>query len=62
MKTSEWVEVPSYSVDDRKVFTVKVKANIAYFWQRDEFSAIMSDSVVSRKLKLAIKDSFDLKF
>ena len=49
--------MPPFSVDDRKVFTAKVKTNIANFWQHDEFSATVSDPVVSGKWKLAIKDS-----
>ena len=48
-KTSEWIELLPLSIDDRKVFTVKVKVNIAGFWQRDEFSATHCDPVNSGK-------------
>ena len=44
------------------MFTGKVNADIGNFCQCDEFSATMSDPVVCGKLKLAIKDSLDLKF
>ena len=39
----------TFSIDDRKVFTAKVNTNIGDFCQRDEFSATMSDPVVSGK-------------
>ena len=42
------------------MFTAKVNADIGDFCQFDEFSATMSDPVVSGKRKLAIKDSIDL--
>ena len=48
-KTSESIELLPLFVDDRKVFTVKVKANIARFWQCDEFSAIQCDPIKSGK-------------
>ena len=48
-KTSEWIELLPLSIDDRKVFMVKVKVNIAGFWQRDEFSATHCDPVNSGK-------------
>ena len=44
------------------MFTAKKKTNTGDFCLRDEFSATMSDPVVSGKRKLAIKDSLDLKF
>ena len=59
-KTLESAELPTFSADDRKVFRAKGKANIANFWLCDEFSATISDPVVSEKWQLAIKDSLEL--
>ena len=39
----------TFSIDDRKVFRVEVNADIGDFCQCDEFSATMSDPVVSGK-------------
>ena len=39
----------TFFTDDMKVFTAKVKADIGNFCQCDEFSATMSDPVVSGK-------------
>ena len=48
-------------IDDRKVFTAKVKANIANAQLCGEFSATVIE-VISGKRNLAIKDSPELKF
>ena len=53
-------DLSSLFADDKKVFT-EVKASIANFWLRDEFSATVINPVASGKSKLAIKDSVEFK-
>ena len=48
----ESLELLPFFVDERKVFTAKVKANIANFWLCAEFSATIGDPVASEKWKV----------
>ena len=51
-KTLESAESPPFSADNRKVFTVKVKANIANFSLCDEFNGTISDPAMKHSLEL----------
>ena len=47
-------------VDDRKVFTVKVKVDIVNSWLHNESSARIIDPVAWEKQRLAINDPLEI--
>ena len=59
-KISKTVDLPPVMVDDRKVFTVKLKVDIVNSWLHNESSARIIDPVAWEKQRLAINDPLEI--